>query len=149
MVKFTHLVSKEAEKISAMQNICSGKFFKNSMRPLRSPFPVMLQSYFNRRVVKGHLGTQRSLEGELEHSKSTRGAVKENLSTRRALQGHLETQGTRALEHLSTRVLEGYLGTWGTLFSRLFRNMLHEIFIKAIKYKIWKNTSQFWSRKKI
>ena len=114
MIKFTHLVSKEAEKISAMQNMCSGKFFKNSMRPLRSPFPVMLQSYFNRRVVKGHLGTQRSLEGELEHSKSTRGAVKENLSTRRAPQGHSkDTRKLRALGHSSTCPLGYSKGTWG------------------------------------
>ena len=54
-----------------------------------SPFPVMFQPSFNRRVLKGKLGTRRALKGHLGT---------------RTLEGHLGTGGTRALE--------GHLGTW-------------------------------------
>lgn len=74
----------------------SEKFFKNSIKLLRSQFPVA--DLFIRRALKGHLGTQvtRTLE-HLRHS-----------GTRRAL-GHLGTQGTCVLGHLKC------LGTWALI----------------------------------
>ena len=44
------------------------KVLKNCIKLLKSPFQVMLQTFFTSRALKGHLGTQRALES---YSKST------------------------------------------------------------------------------
>ena len=123
-----------------MCKLCILKSFqKSSTKLLRSSFPVMLQTFFTRRVLKRNLSTQRN----------TWRALKRHLSTRRSLQGHtkgtpkvlahkghLGTQGSwalghsdtwhsgtrRALGYSGTQTLEhlGTRGTRGTLFSRLF-----------------------------
>ena len=78
------------------------KFLKNSIKLLRSPFPVILESC-SRRELKRHLGTQRALQRHL----GTQGIW--------AL-GHLRLSGTqRALGHSGTQTALkalGYLGTW-------------------------------------
>ena len=42
----------------------SEKFFKISIKLLRSPVPVILQTFFTRRTLKGNLGTQRTFKGD-------------------------------------------------------------------------------------
>ena len=91
-------------------------FLKNSIKLLRSPFPVTLLTFL--------------LE---EHSKGT-WTLKRSNGTQRALERH--SKGTWALKtlghiiHLGTRALEGHLGiqalghlrtqdTQGTLFGRI------------------------------
>ena len=97
-------------------------FLKNSIKLLRSPFPVTLLTFLLEEHSKGTWtlkhsnGTQRALE---RHSKGT-WALKTlghivHLGTR-ALEGHL---GTQALGHLRTR------DTQGTLFGRI--NVLESI----------------------
>ena len=43
----------------------SEKFLKNSVKQLTSLFPVMLQTFFTRRTLKGKLDTQMALQGHL------------------------------------------------------------------------------------
>ena len=42
--------------------MCSEEFLKNSVKLLNGPFLVMLQTFLIRRVLKGELGTQRTLQ---------------------------------------------------------------------------------------
>ena len=46
-----------------MQNMYSEKFLKISIKPLRTSFPVMLQTFFTRKALKMHSSTQRLLKG--------------------------------------------------------------------------------------
>ena len=85
-----------------VQNICSEKFLKNSIKLLTRLFPVMLGTFFTRRALKGKLGSQRALRVHLS-TKDTR-AIKH---TR-----HSGTQSTWALGTWGTRVLKGHLGIW-------------------------------------
>ena len=91
-----------------MCKIYSKSFLKISIKPLRNLFPEMLQTFVTRRAVKEHLGTPKTLYGQLK--------------------GCLDTQGTQAFEHLrqsgAWRALEHsdtqstalrYLGTWRVL----------------------------------
>ena len=83
---------------------------KNSIKLLTSPFTVMLQTFFTRRALKGNLGTQMALEGNLathgtrsiEHSKGSW-----------ALEGQSSTQGTSAFWHSSTSGTRRALKRWG------------------------------------
>ena len=125
------------------------KFLKNSMKLLRSPFPVMLLTLFSRRAFTGHLGTQKALE----HSKGTLGALHghcrrtwgikalRHSGTGKAL-GHLDPRalrhsdtrkgnwvlwhlrhlGTYVVKHLSTQALEGHLSTQTLTHSRHSRH---------------------------
>ena len=61
------------------------------------PFPVMLQTFFTRRRLKGHLDTQIAQEG---HSNGIR-----------AIEGHLGTPAIKAFGHSGTWTLK-YLGIW-------------------------------------
>ena len=89
----------------------SEKLLKDSIKLLRNPFPIILQTFL------------------LEyHSKGT-WTLKEHLSAPTALQGYFKsTCAIEAIEgHLGTQALEGPLdtrGTQGTLFSRLNCNKI-------------------------
>ena len=106
----------------------SEKFLENSIKLLRNPLPVILQTFFPQSqrtlkkdtwTLKGHSSeTQRSLE----HSKGTPKALGRAQST--WVLWHLGTQSTWAFGHSGTMALEGHLGTRGTrdtLFCRLLR----------------------------
>ena len=107
----------------------SEKFLKNSIKLLKSPFPVMLQSFFYSKSPQKALRHSKVTRGELQrHSKSTTRALghSRHSDTRRAL-GHSGTQDTwhsalstrrSALGHSAHRH-SGTRGTRGTLFSRL------------------------------
>ena len=59
VVKFMHLISKEAVK--EVLKFCV-TFLKNPIKLLTSPFPMMLQTFFTRRALEGGLGTRRSFK---------------------------------------------------------------------------------------
>ena len=95
IVKSTHLIFKEAENRCYVKYIVKG--FWKTIKLVKSPFPVMLQTFFTWRSFKGHLDTQGALE---RHSRSTQGALDLSKGTRRALQGNSRHLGTwKALEH--------------------------------------------------
>ena len=64
--------------MNVMQNMYSERFLKDSVKPLRSPFSVILQTFFTQKGFKGHLFTQRVLKA-LKHLRGL------------ALKGHLVT----------------------------------------------------------
>ena len=82
----------------------SEKVLKNSIKLLRSPFPVMLLTFFTPRALQGQLDAQMSL--------------KMHLNTRRTLGVYLGTQGNWVVEHLRysedtwTLGQTRYLSTW-------------------------------------
>ena len=75
----------------------SEKFLKISIKLLRSPFSVMLQTCFTRRALRGHWDTQRTLR---RHSKGTETLEGHSEGNPQALQGHSGNQRNRTLEHL-------------------------------------------------
>ena len=101
----------------------SEKFLENSIKLLRNPLPVILQTFFpqsqkktlkkDTSKLKEHSNeTQRSLE----HSKGTRRALGRTQST--WVLWHVGTQSSWAFGHSNTLALEGIRDT---LFSRLLR----------------------------
>ena len=103
-------VSKEAEN-----NTIFWKVFKKLYKTIKESISIDVANHFysksTRRTLKGHLSTQRALQG---HSKGTL----------KAFQGHSE--GTQALGQLGAR------GTRGTLFSRLLIKSFGPYFIKLM-----------------
>ena len=81
--------------MNVMQNMYSERFLKDSVKPLRSPFSVILQTFFY----------SKRIQRALVHSKSTQGTqALEGLGTQRALGhyvlGQLSCQGFCPLGHL-------------------------------------------------
>ena len=107
-----------------MWNICSEKFLKNSVKLLRSPFPVMLLTFFTRRALRGHSDTQRQslvTQRVLKHSKGTWRELKRHSKDIWALKGHLGARAPKAFGNFGTGTLEalGHLkGTWALWDSR-------------------------------
>ena len=119
--------------------MCSEKFLKNSIKLLRR-FPVMWQTFFAQRALKGH---SRSFQGHLDTQDTQTLEHLRHLGTQKALWhsgsqgiGHLGTQALEALRfskgilvlghsrHLDTWALR-HLGTWvleGHLSNQEFRH---------------------------
>ena len=104
------------------------------MKLLRSPFLVILQTFFTQRALKGKFGSPRALQWHLDTQGTWLLSHSSTWGTQ-APEGHLGTwalgqlKGTQTLWHLETR------GTQGTLFSRLnwnrvlqFCNSMSKIF---------------------
>ena len=98
------------------------QIFKNSIKLLKSPFIVMLQTFFYLKSSQWEIGhshwTPRAFEGDT--LRSLQGHSKSTWSLGHLM--HSGTQGTWALRHLGTRALEGHLdtrNTRGTLFTWL------------------------------
>ena len=92
-----------------MWNIYSEKFLKNSVKLLRSPFPVMLLTFFTRRALRGHSDTQRQslvTQRVLKHSKGTGRELKRHSKDIWALKGHLGAQAPKAFGNFCTGTLE-------------------------------------------
>ena len=92
------LFPRKQKTITIMQNMYSERFLKDSIKLLWSPFPVMLQTFFTRRALKGH-------------SWVTQRALNHSIGTLRAFQAHLDTQGDRDSSTWGIWALKGYLSS--------------------------------------
>ena len=88
LVKFTHLVSQEAENNNLCQTCVLNSFFKT----------LYIKQSISSNVTDPFCS--RSTQNVLVHSKVTRGSLKRHSKGIWALDGHLDTQSTWALEHL-------------------------------------------------
>ena len=128
VIKFTHLISKEGENNKGFVKYVFWKVFKKFVKPLMSPFLIMLQTFFLLKensnenwALKWHSKfTQRTLKGQskgtwaLGHTRHLRTWAPKHLRysfTRRAL-GHSRNLGTWALRHSGT----GALNAFGALY---------------------------------
>ena len=121
-------VSKEAEN-----NTIFWKVFKKLYKTIKESISIDVANHFyskgTRRTLKGHLSTQRALQG---HSKGTLKAFqghsegtwalkalrRSNIWDTWGLKEHLDIWALKVLVHLGTwgtRAIEGYLCTWALM----------------------------------
>ena len=107
VIKFTHLISKDGENNKGFVKYVFWKVFKKFVKPLMSPFLIMLQTFFYLKRT----------QMKIEHSNGTLSLLKGHSKGNRRALGHLGIQGTWELGHPSTwgtRSLGGHLDTQGT-----------------------------------
>ena len=130
----------------------SNKYSKKFKKLLRSPFPVMLQTFVLDEHSKSTWGTWGALEGHSKVTWALEGHSQERSKDTWALEafgnskdnwtlGHLRHLSTWALTYSNSTwglALSGTRGTWGTSFSRF------DLWFLSCMKKFWNSMISAW-----